>query len=63
MKHPLLSGLLLSAACVLSACSDSTDKLSLHVFECGEIEVRDVSLFSPGVRPDGCNVGSMRRRR
>ena len=49
MKHPLLSGLLLSAACVLSACSDSTDKLSLHVFECGEIEVRDVSLFSPGV--------------
>ncbi len=36
---------------LLAACSSvPQDKpLSLHIFECGEIEVRDVSLFSPGV--------------
>lgn len=49
MKHSLLSALAISSALFLSACTDSGNKLSLHVFECGEIEVRDVSLFSPGV--------------
>jgi len=35
----------------LSACSNNVEKLqlTLHVFECGKIEVRDESLFSPGV--------------
>ncbi len=35
---------------LLSACSSNADKpLTLHVFDCGNIEVRDESLFSPGV--------------
>lgn len=38
------------AGLLLSACSNlSQPKLTLHVFECGNIEVRDISIFSPGV--------------
>ncbi len=42
---------LLAMTFLFSGCSSSPEKakLSLHVFECGEIEVRDVSLFSPGI--------------
>ena len=42
---------ILSSAIFITACSSQpTEKpLTLHIFECGEIEVRDVSLFSPGV--------------
>jgi glyoxylase-like metal-dependent hydrolase (beta-lactamase superfamily II) len=36
------------AALSLAACS-SKPPLTLQVFECGEVEVRDISLFSPGV--------------
>ena len=36
------------AVIFLTACSQ-TQPLTLQVFECGEIEVRDISLFSPGV--------------
>ena len=41
----------LSIALLITACSSQPVEkpLSLHIFECGEIEVRDVSLFSPGV--------------
>ena len=38
-------------ALLLSACSQSPS-LTLQVFDCGEVDVRDISLFSPGV-----NVG------
>ncbi|MFY0702056.1 MAG: N-acyl homoserine lactonase family protein [Bermanella sp.] len=35
---------------LLSACSQNTQpKLTLHVFECGNVEVKDISIFSPGV--------------
>jgi len=36
-------------AIFLAACSTTPPALSLHVFDCGKIEVRDESLFSPGV--------------
>jgi N-acyl homoserine lactone hydrolase len=35
-------------AASLAACS-AKPSLTLQVFECGEVEVRDISLFSPGV--------------
>ena len=43
--------LMIASVFLLAACSTGPkDKpLTLHIFECGEIEVRDVSLFSPGV--------------
>ena len=44
MKHILIALTALS----LAACSEKPS-LTLQVFECGEIEVRDISLFSPGV--------------
>jgi N-acyl homoserine lactone hydrolase len=35
---------------LLSACSkDDQPKLTLHAFQCGNIEVKDISIFSPGV--------------
>ena len=39
------------SALLLSACASQpeTKPITLHIFDCGEIEVRDVSLFSPGV--------------
>ncbi|MEH6346842.1 MAG: N-acyl homoserine lactonase family protein [Bermanella sp.] len=39
------------SALLLSACASQpeTTPITLHIFDCGEIEVRDVSLFSPGV--------------
>lgn len=40
--------LILMVSAFLAACSQKP-LLTLHVFECGEIEVRDISLFSPGV--------------
>jgi glyoxylase-like metal-dependent hydrolase (beta-lactamase superfamily II) len=40
--------LIIMASAFLAACS-LQPKLTLHVFECGEIEVKDISLFSPGV--------------
>lgn len=48
----LKPSLLVLACCslLLSACStDSKPDLTLHAFECGNIEVKDISLFSPGV--------------
>jgi len=33
---------------VLAGCSKQAE-LTLHIFQCGEIEVRDISIFSPGV--------------
>jgi len=38
-------------ACLLAISSNSYAKpnLSLHVFECGNVEVKDISIFSPGV--------------
>lgn len=36
-------------AIFLAGCSTEPTALSLHVFDCGNIEVRDVSVFSPGV--------------
>ena len=33
----------------LTACSPSKPNLTLHVFDCGNVEVRDISIFSPGV--------------
>jgi len=47
LKTPAVAAL----ALLISACSTSPQKqpLSLHVFDCGKIEVRDESLFSPGV--------------
>lgn len=44
MKHILIALTALS----LTACSQAPS-LSLQVFECGEVEVRDISLFSPGI--------------
>jgi N-acyl homoserine lactone hydrolase len=44
MKHLLIALTALS----LAACS-AQPSLTLQVFECGEVEVRDISLFSPGV--------------
>ena len=44
-KHLLLSFMALT---FLAGCSQEP-KLTLRIFECGEIEVRDISLFSPGV--------------
>ena len=39
-----------AVAGLLGACSNQPEeKLTLQVFECGEVEVRDISLFSPGV--------------
>jgi len=45
------SHFLIACCCLLlSACSQNTEpKLTLHVFECGNIEVKDISIFSPGV--------------
>lgn len=42
---------LIACSCfLLSACSQNTQpKLTLHVFECGNVEVKDISIFSPGV--------------
>jgi len=39
------------SALLLSACASQPESkpITLHIFDCGEIEVRDVSLFSPGV--------------
>jgi N-acyl homoserine lactone hydrolase len=41
----------IATALLISACSTkpALNPLTLHVFECGKIEVRDESLFSPGV--------------
>ena len=39
---------ILLSACLLSACGKSPS-LTLHVFECGQVNVHDISLFSPGV--------------
>jgi glyoxylase-like metal-dependent hydrolase (beta-lactamase superfamily II) len=38
----------IAAALLLTACSEKPE-LTLQVFECGEITVHDISLFSPGV--------------
>ena len=45
------SHFLFACCCLLlSACSQNTQpKLTLHVFECGNVEVKDISIFSPGV--------------
>ncbi len=47
----------ISLSLLVSACSFTTDQtaLTLHVFDCGNIEVRDESLFSPGV-----NIGKVK---
>ncbi len=47
LKAPAVTALVL----LVSACSSGPEikPLSLHVFDCGKIEVRDESLFSPGV--------------
>jgi len=39
---------MISSLLLLSACSKSPN-LTLHVFECGQVQVHDISLFSPGV--------------
>jgi N-acyl homoserine lactone hydrolase len=41
--------LALFSSALLSACSSSEPDLTLHVFDCGNVEVRDISIFSPGV--------------
>lgn len=43
---PLLSAI---ATIGLIGCSPSKPELTLHVFKCGNVEVRDISIFSPGV--------------
>ncbi len=52
MKSVIRNITCIVAMATLGACA-TQDKMSadltLHVFDCGEIEVRDVSLFSPGV--------------
>ena len=50
-KFSTKSGTVAAIALLLSACSGKPDlnPLTLHVFDCGKIEVRDESLFSPGV--------------
>lgn len=47
MNHIKQIGVLLGIF-FLAGCSQDP-KLTLHIFECGEIEVRDISIFSPGV--------------
>ncbi len=52
MKSVIRNITCIVAMATLGACAtqDKTSAdLTLHVFDCGEIEVRDVSLFSPGV--------------
>lgn len=44
-----MSALLLSTLIAFSAPSFAKPNLTLHVFNCGNVEVRDISLFSPGV--------------
>lgn len=46
MKTPTI---LLATFLTLSGCSSPQSDLTLHVFECGNVEVADISLFSPGV--------------
>ncbi|MGR6871931.1 N-acyl homoserine lactonase family protein [Pseudomonas sp. HK3] len=41
--------LALFSTVLLSACSSNEPDLTLHVFDCGHVEVRDISIFSPGV--------------
>ena len=39
----------LISSLLLSACSSKQPDVTLHVFNCGNVEVRDISIFSPGV--------------
>lgn len=39
----------LISSVLLSACSSKQPDVTLHVFNCGNVEVRDISIFSPGV--------------
>lgn len=48
MDQSMKYSLILVAACLLSACGKNPS-LTLHVFECGQVNVHDISLFSPGV--------------
>jgi len=52
MPNLVKAGLVLIAILLLSNCSGTIGKseaLKLYVFDCGEITVKDISLFSPGV--------------
>lgn len=49
MKHILVAFTALSLAACSTTPSTTTAPLTLQVFDCGEVEVRDISLFSPGV--------------
>jgi N-acyl homoserine lactone hydrolase len=49
-KFSVKSYAVAAMALLMSACSAKSDNpLTLHVFDCGKIEVRDESIFSPGI--------------